>query len=125
MFEMLTVLIIYMIISFAGMAALWTIAVKKGVIARPAFFFWVKAHNHDFSVVEDSGASNIIGLGKIQGGGVREYALAPDSVGVALVYAKTGAQGAHVQNEISQSSGWNRGFSDAPDSYNSLPTLLS
>jgi len=43
MYEMLVVLIFYVLVSFLGMAALWTVAVKKRVIARPSFFFWLRA----------------------------------------------------------------------------------
>lgn len=37
MYEMLIVFIIYLVLSFAGMTAIWTIAFKKGVIAKPWF----------------------------------------------------------------------------------------
>lgn len=111
MYEMLGVLIIYTLVSFAGMATLWTIAVKKGAIARPAFFFWIKVPDHYGYAVESGDAANIIGLDKIQGRGVPEYSLAANIFRVSMVYGQTGAQGAPVQNQVSQSSERNRGFS--------------
>jgi hypothetical protein len=41
MWEFLAVVLIYTILSFAGMAVLWTVAAKKGLLQAPTFFFWM------------------------------------------------------------------------------------
>jgi hypothetical protein len=41
MWEILTVLALYLIVSFLGMIALWTVAVRRGAVSAPRFFFWV------------------------------------------------------------------------------------
>jgi len=41
MLELLAVLGIYFAVSFIGMAALWTVAVRKGVVRAPSYFFWI------------------------------------------------------------------------------------
>jgi hypothetical protein len=43
MWELLAVLGIYLAVSFIGMAALWTVAARKGVVRAPGYFFWVRA----------------------------------------------------------------------------------
>lgn len=42
MWNLLTVFAIYTVVSFFGMLALWTIAVKKNRVPAPTWFFWVK-----------------------------------------------------------------------------------
>lgn len=41
MWELLIVFLGYLLLSFAGMAALWTVAARKGHVPAPAFFFWM------------------------------------------------------------------------------------
>jgi hypothetical protein len=41
MWEILAVLGLYLVVSFLGMALLWTFAARKGVPA-PSFLFWVR-----------------------------------------------------------------------------------
>ena len=43
MWELLAVLGIYLAVSFVGMAALWTVGVRKGVVRAPSYFFWIRA----------------------------------------------------------------------------------
>ena len=42
MYELFVVLAAYSVFSFLLMLMLWTLAVKKGAIARPKYFFWIK-----------------------------------------------------------------------------------
>jgi hypothetical protein len=42
MSEFLIVVAIYMAVSFAGMAVLWTVAAQKGFVQAPKFFFWIR-----------------------------------------------------------------------------------
>jgi len=46
MWELLAVLVVYLIVSFVGMAALWTVAARKGVVRAPDYFFWVRRDQH-------------------------------------------------------------------------------
>jgi hypothetical protein len=61
MWELLTVLGIYLVVSFVGMAALWTVAVRKGVVCAPRYFFWVRAYeSHVLPTVCEAGSSNAL-----------------------------------------------------------------
>jgi len=55
MLELLAVLGIYLAVSFIGMAALWTAAVRKGVVRAPSYFFWTNA-SHSNSICPCAGS---------------------------------------------------------------------
>lgn len=42
MWELLAVLGIYLACSLIGMAALWTVAIRKGLARAPRYFFWIR-----------------------------------------------------------------------------------
>ncbi len=41
---MMVILVIYALLSLVGMAAVWTVAAKRGIVRHPNFFFWMRAH---------------------------------------------------------------------------------
>lgn len=58
MLELLTVLGIYFAISFVGMAALWTVAARKGVVPAPKFFFWFRTDQRStLATINEVGAT--------------------------------------------------------------------
>jgi hypothetical protein len=72
MWELLAVLTIYLAVSFLGMAALWTVAIRKGVVRAPSYFFWIRA---DESPALPNTLSNFGPLGLVGATAALVYAL--------------------------------------------------
>lgn len=60
MWELLAVLGIYLVVSFIGMAALWTVAARKGLVLAPSYFFWMRADKPPMPSMSESGNSNAV-----------------------------------------------------------------
>ncbi len=42
MYEIMVVLLIYALLSLAGMTVVWTVAANKEIVRPPSFFFWMR-----------------------------------------------------------------------------------
>lgn len=104
MYEMTAVLIIYAVLSFAGMAVLWTLAARKGIVRPPSYFFWVR------TVTKPREAANLAN------GGPQTVSLgfAATTVFVAVTLASAQA----VTNNSS-------GFADCPSGGQGNPNVMA
>jgi hypothetical protein len=60
MWELLAVLGVYLVVSFIGMAALWTVAAGKSLVRAPSYFFWMRADKAPMPSVCESSDSNAV-----------------------------------------------------------------
>jgi hypothetical protein len=61
MWELLAVFGIYLAVSSVGMAALWTVAVRKGAVRAPSYFFWMRTvENPAIPTLSEASPSNEI-----------------------------------------------------------------